>query len=106
MDAMERCRRRLQGLLGEETSGGKLRQKTFAKYMGHSEAWLTNVLSGKRGLRLVDLDRVAEFFRLPVSELVAEIDTELIEVTPTERKLIRAFRRMDQAYKDSVMLFS
>lgn len=103
IDAMERCRRRLAILLDERTPAGKIRQKTFADYMGKSEAWLTNVLSGKRGLRIIDLDRVADFFRLPVSEFVREADAELVEVTPTEKKLLRKLRRAPEGFRDSVL---
>jgi transcriptional regulator with XRE-family HTH domain len=103
MNAMERCRQRLRLLLDDRTPGGKIKQKTFADYMDKSEAWLTNVLHGKRGIRIVDLDKVADFFRLPVSEFVRENDSDLVEVTPTEKILLRRIRRMSQDYRDSVL---
>lgn len=99
---MERCRLRLRQLLDERTPAGRLRQKTFAKHMGHSEAWLSNVLNGTRGLRIVDLDKVADFFRIPVSELIRETDADLMEVTATERKLIRKVRRVSEEYRVTI----
>lgn len=103
---MERCRRRLALLLDERTEAGKIRQKTFARHMRKSGAWLTNVLNGKRGLRIVDLDRVADFFRLPVSEFVRETDTDLVEVTPTEKRLLRKLRRAPEEFRDSVLMMA
>jgi transcriptional regulator with XRE-family HTH domain len=92
--------------MDERTSTGKLRQKAFARHMNKSEAWLSNVLSGKRGLRIVDLDKVADFFHLPVSELVRESDAELVEVTPSEQSLLRKVRRMNKEYRDGIYLFA
>lgn len=102
MDAMERLRRRLALLLDERTPTGKIRQKHLARHLNKSEAWLANVLNGKRGLRLVDLDKVAEFFHVPPSELVREQDAELIEVTPSELALLRKVRRSGPEFRDSV----
>lgn len=103
MNAMERCRRLLRDLLDDRTPGGKIKQKTFARHMDKSEAWLSNILSGKRGLRIVDLDKLAEFFRLPISEFVREDDAELIEATPSEKALLRRLRRTSQDYSDAVL---
>lgn len=93
-DPMERCRKRLALLLDVRTHSGVIRQKRFAEYMDKSEAWVTNVLQGKRGIRIVDLDKVADFFRIPPSDLVREDNAELIEVTPSEKALLRKMRRM------------
>lgn len=102
MDAMERCRLRLRQLLDERTPAGRLRQKTFAKHMGHTEAWLSNILNGQRGLRLVDVDKVADFFRIPPGELIRETDSDLVEVTPTEQKLLRKIRRVSDEYRQTI----
>jgi transcriptional regulator with XRE-family HTH domain len=103
MDAMERCRKRITLWLDERTPTGKIKQKTFARHMGKSEAWLANILSGKRGLRLLDLDAVAEFFRVPVSELVRDFDNELMEVTPSERALLKKIRRVDADCRETIL---
>lgn len=93
---------RLRQLLDERTPAGLMRQKTFAKHMGHTEAWVSNILSGKRGLRIVDIDKVADFFRIPPGELVRETDSDLVEVTPTERKLLRKIRRVSDEYRQTI----
>lgn len=102
MDAMERLRRRLALLLDDRTPTGKIRQKHLARHLGKSEAWLANILSGKRGLRLVDLDPIAEFFHVPPSELVRERDAELIEVTPSELALLRKARRATEKDREAI----
>lgn len=99
MDAMERLRRRLNHMIDERTNAGRIRHKALARFMGKSEVWLSNVLSGKRGVRIVDLDKLADFFRIPVSEFVRETDADLREVTPTELSLLRTFRRLSDADK-------
>lgn len=103
MDALERFRTRLRAYLDDRTSSRKLRQKALAQHLKKSEAWLSNVLDGKRGFRLVDLDLVADFFRVPPSELIRENNTELVEVTPTERTLLRTFRRADSNLRNSIL---
>lgn len=103
MDAMERLRRRLNLMIDERTDAGKIRHNALARFMGKSEVWLSNVLSGKRGIRIKDLDKLADFFRIPVSELVRESDAELIEVTPSELALLRKLRRAPDAFKDSIL---
>jgi transcriptional regulator with XRE-family HTH domain len=94
MNAMQRVRRRLAALLDERTPAGKLRQKRLAKYLNKSEAWISNILAGRKGLRLVDLDAVAEFFNLPPGELVRHDDDLLVELTPSELAVIRRLRRL------------
>jgi transcriptional regulator with XRE-family HTH domain len=101
MDAMERLRRRLRELLDERTPGGKIRQKKLCQFLegrgekGKSEAWLSNILQGRRGIRLADLDGIAEFFNLPPGELIRHEGDELVEVTPMELAILRKFRRLD-----------
>ena len=106
MDAMERLRRRIHELLDIRTHTGKLRQKRLAEHLGKSEAWLSNILEGRRGLRLTDLDHVADFFRVPPSELVRSYDTELEEVTPSERTLLRRLRRAKTEDRDAIYRFA
>lgn len=103
MDAMQRLRRRLAVLLDDRTPGGRLRQKTLARYLNKSEAWLSNILAGRKGLRLVDLDQLAEFFALPPAELIRRESDNLVEVTPTELALLRKFRRMDEAMRNAIL---
>jgi transcriptional regulator with XRE-family HTH domain len=95
MNAMERVQRRLALLLDERTPTGRLRHKALAAHLGKTEAWLSNILHSRRGVRLIDLDKIADFFRLPPSELIRAADAELVEVTPTEKALLRKYRQCD-----------
>lgn len=103
MTAMDRLRRRLAALLDERTHSGKLRQKALAAHFGKSEAWLTNILHGKRGFRIVDLDTLAEFFHVPPSEFVRDDAADLIEVTPTELQLLRRLRRASPEFRLAIL---
>jgi transcriptional regulator with XRE-family HTH domain len=103
MNAMERVQRRLRLLLDERTSSGKLRQKRLAAYVGllthgkpYSEAWISNILAGRKGIRLTELDAVADFFQVPPGELVRHEGDALVEVSPTEMAILRKFRRFDE----------
>lgn len=102
MNAMERLRRRLEALLDARTHAGQIRQKRLAEYMGKSEAWLSNILAGKKGVRLVDLDALAEFFRVPPSEFIREADNDLVEVTPAELGFLRKLRRGSQETRAAI----
>lgn len=48
-------------------------RKELAAYMGHTPAWATDLLNGRQGVILADLDRLARFFGLSVPQLF-EID--------------------------------
>lgn len=106
MNAMERVRRRLALMLDERTHAGKLRQKALVRHCGKSAAWISNILAGRKGLRLVDLDLVADFFRIPPSELVRETDSDLVEVSPSELALLRKLRRSSDKFKEGIYMFA
>lgn len=102
-NAMDRLRHRLNLWLDVRTSAGGLRRTKLAKDVGHTPTWLSNVMTGRRGVRVADLDKIADFFRLPVGELVRLDDDEMVEVTPTEKKLLRRFRRANQDLRHLIM---
>jgi transcriptional regulator with XRE-family HTH domain len=112
LNAMERIRARLKALLDErQLGGGTQKQKKLAEFVAkynretkpRSQAWISNILNNRRDLRLDDLDAVAEFFRLPPAELLRRPDDVSMELSPTERLLIRNLRRMDPVRRDSVL---
>jgi len=67
--AADILRMRVNALL--HTSGRTRRE--LAAYMGHTPAWATDLLNGRQGVILADLDRLARFFGLSVPQLF-EID--------------------------------
>ena len=44
--------------------------KALAMWCGHKPAWLSKIMSGERGMGLSDMDKVADFFGLTVSQLL------------------------------------
>lgn len=46
-------------------------QLELAMWVGHSGPWLTKVLAEDRGVRLKDLDRIADFFGIATYQLLA-----------------------------------
>jgi len=111
MDAMERLRRRLRVLLDERLPGGKIRQKRLCAFLqgrgdkSKSEAWLSNILKGRRGVRLKDLDGIADFFAMPPGELIRNEGDALWELTPLEMAVIKRWRRLDYDDKRSMLTF-
>lgn len=101
-DAMERLRRRLAILIDERSNASRFRQKALARHLNKTEAWLTNVLNGRRGLRLVDLDTIADFFHVPPSELIRAGDDPLVEVSPSELALLKKMRRSSPSFREAV----
>jgi transcriptional regulator with XRE-family HTH domain len=53
--------------------------KALAMYCGHQPAWLSKILSGERGMSLPDMDKVADFFGLTVSQLLQQGISPLTE---------------------------
>lgn len=108
-NAMERIRARLNAELDEKRLGGKRKQRELAAFMEKATgeekgtAWISNILAGRRDLRLIHLDAVAEFFRVPPAELLRRPDDVSMELSPTERLLIRNLRRMDPVQRDSFL---
>jgi len=43
--------------------------KALATWCGHQPAWLSKILAGDRGIKLSDLDCIADFFGLTVMQL-------------------------------------
>lgn len=44
-------------------------QQALARWAGHSPPWLSKILNGDRGMSLKDVDKIADFFGLAVSDL-------------------------------------
>lgn len=43
--------------------------KALAMWAGHRPAWISKILSSERGIKLKDLDKIADFFGLTVAQL-------------------------------------
>jgi transcriptional regulator with XRE-family HTH domain len=61
-------------------------QKALAMWAGHRPAWLSKILSGDRGIKLSDLDKIADFFGLTVAQLFQHGISTLTERRHAERR--------------------
>lgn len=60
--------------------------KALAMWAGHRPAWLSKILSGDRGIKLSDLDKIADFFGLTVAQLFQHGISGLTERRKGERR--------------------
>lgn len=60
--------------------------KALAMWCGHRPAWLSKILSGDRGIKLADLDKIADFFGLTVAQLFQHGISALTERRKGERR--------------------
>lgn len=60
--------------------------KSLALWAGHRPAWLSKILSGDRGVKLSDLDKIADFFGLTVAQLFQHGISSLTERRKGERR--------------------
>lgn len=60
--------------------------KSLAQWAGHKPAWLSKILSGDRGIKLSDLDKIADFFGLTVAHLFQHGISTLTERRRTARR--------------------
>lgn len=60
--------------------------KALAMFCGHKPAWLSKILAGERGIGLSDLDKVADFFGLTVSQLLQHGISPLTERRKRDRR--------------------
>lgn len=51
--------------------GRGLSQRDLAKWVGHHETWLSKILKADRGLKLKEVDRVADFFGMEAYQLLS-----------------------------------
>lgn len=60
--------------------------KALAMWAGHKPAWISKILSGDRGIKLSDLDKIADFFGLTVAQLFQHGISTLTERRKGERR--------------------
>ena len=102
MNPPERVRDHLRRWM--ETTG--VGQRAFAKSLGKTQVWLQKVLQGENHVRLRDLDQIAEGMRTTAADLIrTETDRQLIEVTPSELRLIERIRHRPD-YLDAVLVLT
>lgn len=60
--------------------------KSLAQWAHHRPAWLSKILAGERGIKLSDLDKIADFFGLTVAQLFQHGISPLTERRKSERR--------------------
>lgn len=97
MTVVERFRLRVISLL--EDRGLKQNMIRGSK----TEGWVSNILTGRRGIRLNDVEEIASALNVPVAELVRRPDDRTYDLTATEARLIEAFRRLSQTEQHALL---
>jgi transcriptional regulator with XRE-family HTH domain len=101
MDPAERVRQRLSDWM--EVAG--LTQREFAGELHRSQPWLDKILTGENAVRLKDLDDIATKMRTTAADLVREpSERRVVELTPTELRLIERLRRKPELLSACVTL--
>jgi transcriptional regulator with XRE-family HTH domain len=102
VNARERVRTRLRHLLGERNLTGR----ALGQRLGHGDQWVSNLLNGRFGLKLEELDAVAQAVGTTPSELVKRPDDDVDVLTPSERRVLRALRALPPAVRDHLIILA
>ncbi len=66
----------------------------LARHCGHAAPWLSKILTGDRGIRCRDLDLIADFFDVEVTDLFRPGIAPLLERRRIQRRITRGDRRV------------
>lgn len=97
MTIVERFRLRVIALL--EDRG--LTQKSIRGTK--TEGWVSNIITGRRGIRLIDVEEVANALNVPVAELMRRPEDRCYDLSSTEARLIEAFRRLSHVEQQALL---
>lgn len=61
-----------------------------------SEGWISNVITGRRNLKLDDAEKIAARLQRPLAELLRRPDDHVYELDNLEARLVEAFRAMNE----------
>lgn len=101
VNAAQRVAARIKERLAEIGMTGR----AFAKELGHGDAWISNLLTGRFALSLSELDHAAHILKLPPGELVRLAD-DAWDLAPRERRLVRAIRTLPPVVSDHLTLLA
>lgn len=72
----------------------------LAEFCGKSNAWVSQLLHGQRGIRLDDVDAVAAYLSVTVTDLLGVPSADL---TQGEQRMVLAFRALPAPYQDHML---
>jgi transcriptional regulator with XRE-family HTH domain len=79
-----------------------LKQKTLIG--DNTEGWISNIMTGRRGVRLEDLEAIANILNVPPSELIRAPTDVTLELTPQEVRLVEAFRVLSGVEQHALLM--
>lgn len=101
--ALDRVRWRVNNLLDRQ----KLSQRKLAKHVGTDSTSMSRLLSGKRGIKVSELDSIAEFLKVPVAELLRAPDDRVYELRADEAEVVDRYRGLPSPGQEALLtLFS
>jgi hypothetical protein len=107
LDAAQRLKRNVRRLLDEQR-GLKGPRRTISGLAGQLELKPNGVstilkASGVPHFKLRQVDQIAEYFGVPPAVLIKEDDSNLVELTPSEMRLIRIWREWPREIQHHVL---
>jgi transcriptional regulator with XRE-family HTH domain len=64
-------------------------QAQLARAVGHTSQWLSMILRGKRGIRIVEIDKIAAFLECPPAALFEDPDLDAALILDASRKAVQ-----------------
>ena len=93
--AKDVLRRKISDLLARDDR----QQIELARYLGYQPSWVTDVLKGRHGVSLDDLDRIARFFGVSVPQLFELDGSRFRDLRRGERRSGQDRRKGDDRRK-------
>jgi transcriptional regulator with XRE-family HTH domain len=81
-------------------------QQYFADQLGHKGNWVSALKQGKFALSLEELDTVAHLLKLTPGDLTRADDDPVLDLRPSERRLLHAVRELPPPIRDHMILLS
>lgn len=69
----------------------------------HTEGWISNIMTARRGVGLEDLESIANILNIPPAELIRDPMNTTLELTPNEIRLVQAFRALSGHEQNAVL---
>jgi len=100
--ADERTRQRIREWVEKQGHGAqrRLARAVPGKYgKPHTDQWVSDILNREGGVRLRDLDAIAEVMGIPPGDLIRRDDDLYVEVSPSEFRLLHQLRALPEVLR-------
>lgn len=85
-------------------NGRGQKQKDLASWCGHTETWISSILRGERHFRVLDYDKIADFFGIAVYQLFQPGISALTERRKGRDRRAGRERRISHAQREMMTL--